>query len=117
MRLRRYAPSDSSTYFKYASGVLGRKPFIHIRLRLLAKNPCEKCGLRSFLRYLSDIPKSTKLIWNRTCIREIGKGNSIKYEINGTLLLTYTLLGCPRRQLFVPAVAVWLSNDGMRQGE
>ena len=45
MRLRRYAPSDSSTYFKYASGVLGRKPCIHIRLDLLATNPCEKRGL------------------------------------------------------------------------
>jgi hypothetical protein len=45
MRLLRYAPSDSSTYFKYASGVLGRKPCIHIRLDLLATNPCEKCGL------------------------------------------------------------------------
>ena len=46
MRLRRYAPSDSSTYLKYASGVLGRKPCIHIRLDLLATNPCEKCGLK-----------------------------------------------------------------------
>jgi hypothetical protein len=45
MRLLRYAPSDSSTYFEYASGVLGRKPCIHIRLDLLATNPCEKCGL------------------------------------------------------------------------
>ena len=45
MRLLRYAPSDSSTYLKYASGVLGRKPCIHIRLHLLATNPCEKCGL------------------------------------------------------------------------
>jgi len=45
MRLLRYAPSDSSTYFKYASWVLGRKPCIHIRLYLLATNPCEKCGL------------------------------------------------------------------------
>jgi hypothetical protein len=31
-----YAPSDSSTYLKYASGVLGRKPCIHIRLRRFA---------------------------------------------------------------------------------
>ena len=46
MRLLRYAPSDSSTYLKYASGVLGRKPCIHIRLHRLATNPCEKCGLR-----------------------------------------------------------------------
>jgi hypothetical protein len=46
MRLLRYASSDSSTYLKYASGVLGRKPCIHIRLDLLATNPCEKCGLR-----------------------------------------------------------------------
>ena len=45
MRLLRYAPSDSSTYFKYAYGVLGRKPCIHIRLHLLATNPCDKCGL------------------------------------------------------------------------
>jgi len=45
MRLLRYAPSDSSTYIKYDSGVLGRKPCIHIRLHLLATNPCEKCGL------------------------------------------------------------------------
>ncbi len=45
MRLLRYAPSDSSTYCKYASGALGRKPCIHIRLHLLATNPCEKCGL------------------------------------------------------------------------
>jgi len=45
MRLLRYAPSDSSTYLKYASGALGRKPCIHIRLHLLATNPCEKCGL------------------------------------------------------------------------
>ena len=52
MRLLRYAPSDSSTYLKYASGVLGRKPCIHIRLGLLATNPWEKCGLRlaGFLR-------------------------------------------------------------------
>ena len=45
MRLLRYAPSDSSTYFKYASGVLGRKSCIHIRLDLFATNPCEKCRL------------------------------------------------------------------------
>jgi hypothetical protein len=45
MRLLRYAPSDSSTYFKYASGVLGCKPCIHIRLDLLGTNACEKCGL------------------------------------------------------------------------
>ena len=45
MRLRRYAPSDSSTYFEVASGVLGRKPCIHIRLDLLATNSCEKCEL------------------------------------------------------------------------
>ena len=45
MRLRRYAPSDFSTYLKYASGGPGRKPCIHIRLDLLATNPCEKCGL------------------------------------------------------------------------
>jgi hypothetical protein len=45
MRLLRYAPSDSSTYFEYASGVLGRKPCIHILLDLLATNSCEKCGL------------------------------------------------------------------------
>ena len=47
MRLQRYAPSDSSTYLKYASGVLGRKLCIHIRLHLLATNSCEKCGLRN----------------------------------------------------------------------
>ena len=47
MRLLRYAPSDSSPYFKYASGILGRKPCIHIRLDLLATNPCEKCGLKA----------------------------------------------------------------------
>jgi hypothetical protein len=47
MCLLRYAPSDSSTYFEYASGVLGRMPCIHIRLDLLATNPCEKCGLDS----------------------------------------------------------------------
>ena len=46
MHLLRYAPSDSSTCFKYASGVLGRNPCIHIRLDLLATNPCEKCGLK-----------------------------------------------------------------------
>jgi len=45
MRLLRYAPSDPSTYIKYDSGVLGRKPCIHIRLYLLVTNPCEKCGL------------------------------------------------------------------------
>ena len=46
MRMLRYAPSDPSTYLKYASGVLGRKPCIHIRLDLLATNPCEKSGLK-----------------------------------------------------------------------
>jgi hypothetical protein len=50
MRLLRYAPSDSSTYLKYASGVLGRKPCTHIRLDLLATNPCEKCGLMILIR-------------------------------------------------------------------
>jgi hypothetical protein len=45
MHLLRYAPLDSSTYIKYDSGVLGRKPCIYIRLHLLATNPCEKCGL------------------------------------------------------------------------
>ena len=59
MRLRRYAPSGSSTYFEYASGALGRKPCIHIRLDLLATNPCEKCGLTSLkgsgLYFLYDI--------------------------------------------------------------
>ena len=54
MRLLRYAPSDSSTYLKYASGVLGRKPCIHIRLHLLATNPCEKCGLASTLAEQDD---------------------------------------------------------------
>ena len=55
MRLLRYAPSDSSTYLKYASGVLGRKPCIHIRLRRLATNPCEKCGLGSDLAAPCDL--------------------------------------------------------------
>ena len=55
MRLLRYAPSDSSTYLNYASGVLGRKPCIHIRLHLLATNPCEKCGL-----YLEIVPGSRR---------------------------------------------------------
>ncbi len=39
------APSDSSTHFEYASGVLGGKPCIHIYLHLLATNPGEKCGI------------------------------------------------------------------------
>jgi hypothetical protein len=52
MRLLRYAPSDSSTYFEYAYGVLGRKPCIHIRLDLLATNPCENCGLIHHTPYL-----------------------------------------------------------------
>jgi hypothetical protein len=49
--------SDSSTYQKYASGVLGRKPCIHIRLDLLATNPCEKCGLRQFLHIIKTPPR------------------------------------------------------------
>jgi hypothetical protein len=50
MRLLRYTPSDSSTYVKYASGVFGRKPCIHIRLHLLATNPYKKYGLKANLR-------------------------------------------------------------------
>ena len=57
MRLR-YAPSDSSTYLKYASGVLGRKPCIHIRLHRLATNPCEKCGLKPEVLYVVADPTS-----------------------------------------------------------
>ena len=47
MRLLRYAPSDSSTYIKYASGVLGRKPCISRHLRHSESNAGEKVRLEN----------------------------------------------------------------------
>jgi hypothetical protein len=63
MRLLRYAPLDSSMYFKYASEVFCHKPCIHIRLNLLATNPCEKCGLGSkFQPLIKNVKKARRKI-------------------------------------------------------
>ena len=66
MRLLRYAPSDSSTYIKYASGVLGRKPCIHIRLYRLVTNPCEKYGfkLNIVLKYVCNYEHGKQKSWH-----------------------------------------------------